>query len=371
MKPEMTGKERWLAAMTLKPVDRIVYWPKIAYSYQYHRRLQKDAASVKDYLGYAGADHQGWVDGVYNENYVRGADFKSIILDENTVRQNYITTYGTLTGLTKNDVKTATWHPVEYPVKTIEDIKIMTEWFLSIECTPDSEKIKSAQKQYNQHGDTTVTTTCVGGAVNGKSPLMNFLEYLAGIDIGHYLLADYPAETSALLDAMHQNILSQIKITAEYSPAEVVYLYEDSSTLLTSPTQYQEHCFDYINDYGKALRDGGKLCCLHMCGHLKQLLPMLNQTVSDIFEALSPPTVGDTDLLTARKACPGKAFMGGTNAAMWMTSPDDVINYLNDQFSQLPHLRGLIITSGGEMPPSCDIGFIRRVGEFVKSYPII
>jgi len=362
MKNEMKGKERWLATFAQQPIDRLVFWPKITYAYNLHRNDKST-----DFAELAGSDKHAWSGPVFTEGYTNGASFSETKLDELTARQTYITKYGTLTGLSKFDPVTNTWHPVEYPVQTLEDIKIMTEWFSSKVNSPDKEKIADAKLSYDKHGEDALVAAVLSGHVKGKSPLMNFVEYTAGIETGQYLLMDYPDETHELLKAMHKSLLSQLEITAEHSPADMVYLFEDTSTTLISPTQYKDYCFDMINDYGRTLNAGGKLLALHMCGHLKALLPILNETVSDIFEALSPPTVGDTDLVTARAACPTKAFMGGTNASMWQTSPKETINYLQSQFDALPHLHGLVITSGGEMPPSCDLEYIKTVGEFVKN----
>jgi len=362
MKNEMTGKERWLATFASKPVDRLVFWPKITYAYALHRNKQ----SV-DYAGLAGSDKHSWSGSVFKEEYTNGASYSDIALDELTKRHIFKTKYGELKGLSKFDAKTHTWHPVEYPVQSLNDLKIMTEWFLAKVNTPDRDKIAAEKEQYKRHGEDTLVAAVIKGDTKGKSPLMNFLEFIAGIETGQYLLIDHPDETAALFEAMHKSLLTQLQITAEHSPADMVYLFEDTSTTLISPAQYKDHCFNMINDYGRALHAGGKLFALHMCGHLKALLPMLNETVSDIFEALSPPTVGDTDLVTARAACPTKAFMGGTNATMWQTSPQETIDYLQSQFDALPHLRGLVITSGGEMPPSCDLDYIKKVGDFVKS----
>ena len=106
-----------------------------------------------------------------------------------------------------------------------------------------------------------------------------------------------------------------------------------------------------------------------MCGHLKALLPDLAQIPAQAFEAFTSPTLGDTSLLDGRSACPHKCLIGGTNAMLWTKTAGKVISKIEDDLQELPHHRGLVVTSAGVMPPMCKPDTIKQVCEWVKEFP--
>ena len=108
---------------------------------------------------------------------------------------------------------------------------------------------------------------------------------------------------------------------------------------------------------------------LHMCGHLKHLLPELAQIPVRAFEAFTSPTLGNTSLLDGRSACPDKCLIGGTNAMLWTTTAGKIISKIEEDLSEMPHHRGVVVTSAGVMPPLCKPETIKRVCEWVKEYP--
>jgi uroporphyrinogen-III decarboxylase len=119
----------------------------------------------------------------------------------------------------------------------------------------------------------------------------------------------------------------------------------------------------------KITKEAGKNMVLHMCGHLKALLPDLNQIQVQAFEAFTSPTLGNTTLLDGRSACPGKCLIGGTNAILWTKTPEEIILKIEEDLDELPHHRGIVVTSAGVMPPLCKPETIKQVCEWVKQYP--
>jgi uroporphyrinogen-III decarboxylase len=109
---------------------------------------------------------------------------------------------------------------------------------------------------------------------------------------------------------------------------------------------------------------------LHVCGHLKALLPDLARIPVRAFEAFTSPTVGNTSLLDGRLGCPNTCLIGGTNAALWMEPADAIIAQIRKDLDVLPHHRGIVVTSAGVMPPACKPETIKKVGDWVKAYPV-
>jgi hypothetical protein len=88
------------------------------------------------------------------------------------------------------------------------------------------------------------------------------------------------------------------------------------------------------------------------------------------FEAFTPPTVGNTTLYDGRIACPEKCLIGGTNAAIWLMSAEQIISYIQENLDILPHHKGLCLSSAGVMPPSSAPEKIKKVKDWLDSYQI-
>ena len=84
----------------------------------------------------------------------------------------------------------------------------------------------------------------------------------------------------------------------------------------------------------------------------------------------SAPTLGDTTLLDGRTHCPDVCLIGGTNAMLWTRPAREICAGIEASLDELPHHRGIVVTSAGVMPPRCRPETIRDVCARVKRYPI-
>lgn len=197
---------------------------------------------------------------------------------------------------------------------------------------------------------------------------MYLVEHLAGIEGAHALLADHLAEVEALFDVIHRLLLRIMEITAAHTPADLIYLTENTSTTLISPSQYRRYCVPHIEQYGRITRFAGKPLVLHMCGHLKQLLPDLAKLPVEAFKAFTTATLGNTTLLDGRAACTDKCLIGGTNAMLWLKPANQIIAQIERDLDALPHHRGIVVTSAGVIAPACRPETVRQVCEWVTAY---
>ena len=198
---------------------------------------------------------------------------------------------------------------------------------------------------------------------------MEWIEHIAGVENAHYLLMDYQQEVEALFDVMHANLVKTTEILCEHSPADAFYMIENTSTTLISPDQYKRYCARHVGQYATITKAAGRNLILHMCGHLKALLPQLARIPAQAFEAFTSPTLGNTTLLDGRSGCPDKCLVGGTNAMLWLKPADEIISRIEEDLDDLPHHRGIVVTSAGVMPPLCKPETIKKVCEWVKQYP--
>ena len=358
----MTPKERWLAAIRMQPVDRLPFWPKLDMAYPRAQAARFRDMSVDAIHDWIGSDkHVGLpacVKEVRRDSSVETTEAKGVR------RTLYRTRYGEMEQVRRFDPVSQSWHPMTFPVRTVEDIKRMTAFWADCAVDFDAGALEKARTQSRQIAQGAVTASWIG-----ESPLMHWIEWVAGIENAQYLLNDYPQGVAELFAAMHRVLERKAEILAERSPSDVLYMNENTSTTLISPAQYRRYCFAHIGDYARIVRERGGLLILHMCGLLKDLLPDLAQLPVAAFEAFTSPTLGNTTLLDGRTACPDKCLIGGTNAMLWTLSADRIIAKIEEDLDALPHHRGIVVTSAGVMPPMCEPETIREVCEWVKAYP--
>lgn len=358
----MTPRQRWLAAVRMHPVDRLPFWPKLNESYPRAQPAPFDTMTNEAIHDWIGSDqHVGVSDGVRETR--RNTSMETVT--EGTVqRVLYRTPHGTLERILQFDEPSQSWHPTAFPVRRPEDIDLMIACYEDIDVELDRDSLQAARDRARSIGDDAVTTTGIG-----ESPLMHWVEWLAGVECAHYLLADCRAAVEALFAAMHRVLLKRAELMAEHSPADLLYLVENTSTTLISPAQYKAYCLPHIGAYAAVTSAADRNLVLHMCGHLKALLPDLDTLPVQAFEAFTSPTLGDTTLLDGRTHCPEKCLIGGTNAMLWTKPAKAIIAQLERDLDVLPHHRGLVVTSAGVMPPLCRPETIREVGDWVKAYP--
>ena len=92
----MTGKERWFSAIKMQPTDRILFWPKLDKSYIFNRHKSGSNMNTREMFEWIGSDI----------------------------------------------------HMVEFPIKTVEDIRLMTDTFSDMDISPEKEMVESARNQY-------------------------------------------------------------------------------------------------------------------------------------------------------------------------------------------------------------------------------
>ncbi len=358
----MTPKERWLAAIHMKPVDRLPFWPKLDGAYPKPQDMpfrEMDLDAIHEWIG---SDKHTGISGCIRER--RKCTTVETNKNNGVMHTVFRTPSRMLQLVQQFDEPSNSWHPTEFPVKTREDIQAMTEIFSDVTIELDPDGLQTAQRQSEQIGEDALTINGIG-----ESPLMYWIEWMAGVENAHFLLMDHQQEVEALFDTMHSVLIDIIKLLCEHSPADVFYLMENTSTTLISPDQYRQYCARHVGEYAKLTKSAGRNLILHMCGHLKALLPDLDKIPAQAFEAFTSPTLGNTTMLDGRSACPGKCLIGGTNAMLWTRKADDIIAKIEADLDELPHHRGIVVTSAGVMPPMCKPETIKKVCEWVKLYP--
>lgn len=243
----------------------------------------------------------------------------------------------------------------------------MTEWCNDQEIELNPETMEKAHAIYKQacNEQSGIVVSSIG-----ESPLMQFIEWEAGVANAHFLLFDHADKAEALFEAELQLLQKKAKLMATYQPADGFHMVENTSTTLISPDQYERYCLPHLQQVQHILGTDNRRLILHMCGKIKQLLPLIHQVGENAFEAFTTPDVGDTHLSDGRRACPETCIIGGTNAALWLCPVDEIIAGIEEELSDLHHYRGLVITSASEMPPLASPDTIKQVADAVRSFKV-
>lgn len=361
----MTGRERWLAALNMQPLDRLPFWPKLPGNYMNLQEEKYQSLSRDEMFDFLGCDHHDWVAPCAHLVRKNTAQERVAESDGSSVITTYKAGGKELRMVEKYDAPSCSYHPVEHPCKTVEDVKVMTEIYNDTSYEPDKDQVAEARERINSLKDRGLVV-----AMAGESPLMIWIEILAGVENGHYMLLDHEDEVEALFEAIHGDFIRRTEVLAGHSPCDAVYLMENTSTTLISPDQYQKYCARHLPAYAEIINASGKKTIIHMCGLLKELLPQVARQPVAAFEAFTSPPVGNTTLRDGREACPEICLIGGTNARLWMHDADTIIGEIKSHLDELPHHRGVVVTSAGVMPPVATPETIKAVCDFVKSYPV-
>lgn len=191
------------------------------------------------------------------------------------------TAKGVLTAITQGG------HPVKYPVDSLEALYVYRNMWEGASFLPhdDTGTLASLDSLIGKHGVVT--------RFWGPSTIPRLLEQDMGPENFYYMMADYPDEVNALIQAVHQREVDAFKILSE-GPWGSVTLVENTSTYYISPDVYRRYNMPHQREFVDKIKSGGKTAIIHMCGHVHALLDLIKETSCDGIHALTPPPTGDT-----------------------------------------------------------------------------
>jgi len=356
----MTRKERFERALRCQEVDRLPFWVKIfgeSYlAFQEERYGSMGELELADYLDLDHMAGGGVAVACTNPRVERSVEQTN---GYRTIRET--TPDGTLTTVERSDPASRAWHPIEFPIKTRADLRAARHLFDGnrFEAAPDA--LARGAERLRQVGDRGIVMTAMG-----ISPLMNLIQHLLGPDATYFFLNDFPDEMSELIALMHEERLRYLRAMLPACAYDYICSVENTSTTLLSPAIFERYCWRHLNDYGRLIREHGKSHVLHMCGHLKALLPRIGELPALAIEAFTRPPVGNTTLADRARLCPRTSIIGGTSAVLWLQPVEAICETIQRDLAEAGTLRGVVLTSAGVMPPACPIERIRQVRERLK-----
>ena len=383
-KAQMSGRERILAALQGKPVDRIPFVPLIdTYSMldmpAHVQQAMQSAASEGYWQGMLAAIRVIGCDIMLRHVYVTKAAsvaphlngfgsfkppvFTSSRMEGSLLVENLETPIGTLTG-TWGFTDMHGWipHPVKHLVTDHAELEIFAYAVehLSLDMPEaDYDNFILAEKTIGEAGIATTSFL--------NTPLMDLIETCWGLESTYFMLNDYPTEVEEILDRLHQVQRLVVECIAR-SPAKVVIEYENTSSTLLSPKIFRRYCLPLLNEYADVLHSTNKIFLVHMCGKLKAFASDLASARFDGIADISPHPTGNFSLDEALSSLPGKVLTGGIDATTFI-EPDlhQVEAIISTLIKRIKPYAGVLLGSADTAPRGTPLETFRLIQHLVNT----
>lgn len=362
MKEKMTSRERLTTVLRGGEPDRIPWSPLISKYYMNSVFIDGKNPDQADAARMMGADHL--------ERHVEVANSKIVNVDYELIQKGNeeLERYSTPVGVLEQISEWAghTRFIKDFMVKSVDDLKIL-KYIIEHTCyEPYFEPFLEREAYIGHDGLATAS-------VNG-TPIKTMMDYFTGLENFTYLLYDFESDMREVMDMIHIKHMDLLKITID-SPAEFIFIYEDTSTTVLSRNWYKDFCMDYINEYAGLVHKAGKTFITHMCGKLKGFIDLLDQGQMDGIDSVCPPDTGDLWAHEALSALPGKLIIGGIEPpALERMSAVETESYVRNVLEAVAPGKHFILSTGDAVAYGTPMENLRKVSEVVVQwgkYPII
>ncbi|MFX0074735.1 MAG: uroporphyrinogen decarboxylase family protein, partial [Candidatus Hermodarchaeota archaeon] len=246
-----------------------------------------------------------------------------------------------------------------YPIKSLDDIKIMRYLLENTEFFFSNENYQLANKQF---GDLGVPSTYLM-----KSPYQKLVTELMGFTRTILFLKKYPSQVEnfmIFLDLWDDEMYNQIS----KSPLQIVNFGENLDSNLSPPHYFEKYLLPYYEKRVKQFHQADKYCHIHMDGSLRDFLPYFEHLPFDGFEALTAEPQGDVKLEEIKDVIGNKILLDGIPSILFLSEYD--YSYLEAYTQKVlelfsPHL---ILGISDELSPNGDIRKIEKLKELVNQF---
>lgn len=356
---EITPKQRLLWSIEGKETDRIAWSPFLTY---YWENLPEEIqrGGQFSYLQELGADPllRG-VCHLYDPEY-HGCEVRTT--EKGKKRQiSYETPIGTLREEYTLSENANSWFLTKHPVCTEEDFRVLQYIFERVELKGNLEPF---QELWKTVGDGGLVAPVFG--VFEKTPFQMLVEHWCGTIDLTYALYDFPEVVEECLAVMEKKAVEVAEMSAD-TEAEAFIFWEDSSTTNISPAYFEKYTAPMIRKWGEIIHDRGKYLLHHACGHIRDLLPLMNRTPVDMIESISPPPTGNIDLEEAFTLLDAdKGLIGGIEPTFFENCTMAELEERVDYLCRMAGKRKFILANSDSCPPGVSYEKLRAVGQMIK-----
>ncbi len=208
--------------------------------------------------------------------------------------------------------------PTEYPVKTFEDLSILSYVVLHTKARANSILIRKVLDEIGEMG--------MADIVVPRSPFGKVIQQYLGIETTSYLYADDPKRINEFLDMQKRIDMELIQLAAA-SDARIVMISDHADEHLINPRWFRDLCIPFYREACAILHDAGKIVSTHLDGNIKRLMPLLPDTDFDLLDGCTPSPMNNYEPaeLGAALGAGQYAYCGVPSTFLAQEMPDSVI----------------------------------------------
>lgn len=379
--PEMTVRERIVAALHCQPVDRIPFVPLIDVYTLQEMPLEPRGLNITDVQGIISASRfleldlmirhvltARPIDRMAPHLQMMGCfgppvKVSTTFNEQGCLVETIDTPLGSIEGWWKFTDKVGHIpHSVKHAVNNRAELEIFhfaTQHLLEHSWEEDFKAFSKIDRKIGEDGIATASIT--------NSPFMYLIEMAWGLQNTYYLLQDYPDLVEEILESLHRSLLKYVELVAQ-SPAEVVIQYENTSSTLISPEIFRKYCLPNLDEYGRILKDAGKIFLVHMCGTLQAFVEDIQPACFDGICDITPWPTGDLPLAEAAERLPGKVVIGGIDPNTYVCrDPVKVRSEVTEIINQIKPYKGVLLGSSDTTPRGTPVENFELIRELVNS----
>lgn len=265
----------------------------------------------------------------------------------------YTTPIGTLNKVERNN------HITEYPIKTLEDIKVIEYALKNSEFLFLEDNYKKAEQILGDQG--------MVSEYIPRSPFMKLIVDLLGFSRTIIFLKRYPEQMEQFLEFLDQWD-DRMYNTLEKVPIRIINFGENIDANLTPPAYFKEYLIPYYQKRVEQLHKAGKICHIHMDGSLKDLLPFFETLPFDGLEALTPIPQGDVTIEELKNSIGSKVYLDGIPSILFL--PEYSYEYLKKYTTKVLNafFPNIILGVSDEFPPNGQIKKLEMISEIIESF---
>jgi uroporphyrinogen-III decarboxylase len=368
----LTHRERFFNCLDRKPDSKPVWFPDLHYWLKV-RRMTDDLPD--GYSDLAEGNYQQALLALHRKPQIDAGlpwhvygDFLKITYNKteivtqqesaDTVKTEIRTPIGTLTSRERLGHAWESPFRVEYPVKTVEDFKIIEFMLADRKVEANFEAAEKLLAWVGSQGTVQL--------VLPRSPLPRIIHDYMGLATGIMALFDSPDQCQSLMKSIEEHDKTAFELIAQ-CPGRLTIFGDNLDNMSVSPDLYTQYSLPYYQRRCQLLHDAGKTVLCHMDGRLQGLLPLIKESGIDIWDGVTPEPMNDftVEELAANlgekqfawAGVPSSMFCAGATREDIVNSAKKLIDLIGDK---------LLLNVGDQLPPDADISLLEAVTEIVN-----
>jgi len=207
------------------------------------------------------------------------------------------TPVGELTEISRIDPTYGSRWISEHLIKSPADYRVMQFVYEHTTYEPEYASFAEADKKMGREG------IVIGNVM--PIPVQELLVSVMGPETWSEAVMLHADEFEELLGALTGNYHRQVDLAAA-SPAEVIWLPDNVTGVMMSPTLFNRYCKPAYDRACGVLKQAGKLTFAHYDGDNRPLVDCIASVDIRIIEAFTPPPMGEMTIAEAMRAWPDK-----------------------------------------------------------------